>query len=139
MATQEIKNVRLTFSTTQYLIFAVIGFVIWASGVVIVRVLGASFFDTSSILAVLYGVSVIVGVVIQFASPMLVRQAMKDTLIPLVFICGVALMLDGVAIGFTNVYSADTAMKVSVGGWLLWTFGTQLVITLFIVNRAHNS
>ncbi|MEM6528234.1 MAG: hypothetical protein AAF653_08055 [Chloroflexota bacterium] len=138
MTAQEARSIRLTFSTGQYVLYAVVGFVIWLSGVVLVRVLGSRFFESDTILMILYGVSLVLGVAIQSITPLLVRQPMKDTLIPLVFVCGFALMCDGIAIGFTDIYSADSVMKVGVGGWLLWTFGTQLIISLIIVNRANN-
>ena len=131
------KTTRLSFPTSRYVLYAVIGFVIWLSGVVLIRILSDSFFENQSALPLMFGVSLVLGFVIQLISPMLVKQPMRDTMIPIAFICGFALMLDGFAIGFTDIYSANTEVKVSVGAWLLWTFGTQLLITLFMVNRTN--
>jgi len=136
MSTQQIQSSHPQYSTTQYLFYALIGFVIWISGVILVRLLGAAFFEPGSLLLLLlFGISLPTGVFLQFVMPKLIRIPIKDTLIPIVVMAGTALILDGIAIAFTDFYSADVAIKMTVGGWLLWTSGTQLVISLIIIGR----
>jgi uncharacterized iron-regulated membrane protein len=64
-----------------------------------------------------------------------VRLPPRDTLVPVMVICGAALMMDGIAIAFTEIYSSETAVNVVVGGWLLWTFGTQIIISIVMIGR----
>lgn len=140
MSEKSTQTGRSTFTTTQHAVYGLIGFIIWLIGVGLVRILGPGFFEPGSFLLLLmFATSIPFGFVIQYIIPPLIRLPLRETLIPITVMCGTALICDGIAIAFTNVYSADTTIKMTVGGWLLWTFGLQLVITLVLVGRAHNA
>jgi len=126
----------LRFDARQHATFVAIAFGIWLTGVVIVRILPAAAFDADEPWPiVLFVASIGLGIITQLVAPFLVRLPMRDTLVPLMVICGAALMMDGIAIAFTDIYSDETATKVVVGGWLLWTFGTQIIISIFMIGR----
>jgi hypothetical protein len=124
------------FSPRQHATFVAIAFGIWLTGVVVVRLLPGAAFDTDEPWPILLFVASIgLGVVMQLIVPVLVRLPTRETLVPIMVICGAALMMDGIAIGFTHIYSNETAVNVVVGGWLLWTFGTQIIISIFMIGR----
>lgn len=126
----------LRFSTRQYLTYAILAFGIWLTGVVIVRLLPDVAFDANeSWPIVMFIASIGLGVVTQLVLPLLMRLPLRDTLVPVMTICGSALVLDGMAIAFTDIYSSQTTTKVVVGGWLLWTFGTQIIISIIMIGR----
>lgn len=128
--------IRLDFAASQYARFAGLAFGIWLAGVVLVRALPSSSFDTDEPWpVVLFAVSIVLGVVTQWSAPISTGVRAHDALIPIIFVAGVALVLDGIAIGFTEIYSDETDVKVVVAGWLLWTFGTQILISLAMVAR----
>ncbi len=140
MSTQSISSARLSFSLNQYLYYVVLGIFIWITGVVIIRIIGPSFFVVeNSLLFSLFIASIPLGFAVQFSIPTLIRLPMKDTLIPGLVIVIAAIISDGLAITYTDIYSSDISTKMVVGGWLLWTFGFQLLITLIIVNIANSS
>ncbi len=132
------QNTKPTFSSNQYLLYIAIGFGIWVTGVILVRVLGPQFFEPGSPLLIgLFVFSVIFGFVLQMIVPPIIRVPMKDSLIPVSVMVATALICDGLAIAFTNVYSPDATIKMAVGGWLLWTFGTQVMASLILIGRAN--
>ncbi len=132
-------NTKPTFTTNQYLLYVVLGIGIWVTGVIIVRVLGPRFFEPGSfLLLVMFIASLILGFILQFVIPPVIGVPIKDSLIPVSVIVTTALICDGVAIAYTNVYSSDITTKMAVGGWLLWTFGTQLMASLLIIGRANS-
>ncbi len=137
MTTQEPANLDiLSYSARQYASYVGLAFVVWLAFIPVVRALPASAYDTSEPWPILLFVASIgLGIVTQLASPFLVRLPAERTLIPIVVICGCALMLDGIAISFTDIYSSDVEIKVFVGGWLLWTFGSQIIISMLIISR----
>ncbi|GEM_PF-1821452 len=139
MSDQNLVASRPTYTANQYLLYIVIGFVIWVSGVILVRLLGSAVFSQDSpILLLFFGASIPFGILIQYLIPLIIRQPMQNMMIPIIVMVATTLMLDGIAITFTDIYSAETSMKMVVGGWLLWTFGTQLVVSLIVINRANN-
>lgn len=128
----------LRFSARQYLAYGILAFGIWLSGVMIVRLLPDAAFDADEAWPiVMFVASIGLGVVTQLVLPLIIRLPFRDTLVPVMMICGSALVLDGMAIAFTDIYSSQTATKVVVGGWLLWTFGTQIIISIFMIGRRH--
>lgn len=127
------------FTARQHAIFVALAFAIWLTGVVIVRLLGDAFDADEPWPILLFIASIALGVVTQLAIPILVRLPISETLVPVMVICGSALVMDGVAIAFTDIYSSDTATKVVVAGWLLWTFGTQIIISIFMIGRLDQS
>lgn len=141
MTSYENESLAVTrYSLQQHLTYVMLAFAIWLTGVVIVRVLPDSAFDMDESWPILlYAASIGLGIGTQLAAPLMTRLPAPQTLIPIMVICGIALMLDGLAIGFTDIYSSDVETKVVVGGWLLWTFGTQLVISILMVGRAQRS
>ena len=64
---------------------------------------------------------------------------MRETLIPAFVMIFTTLLLDGLAIGFTNLYGGTIEMELAAAGWLLWTFGSQVLITVLFVARALRS
>ncbi len=130
----------LRFDAWQHATYVTIAFAIWLTGVVVVRLLPDTAFDTSEPWSILLFVASIgLGVGTQLIVPTLVRLPLSETLVPVMALCGAALLMDGLAISFTDIYSDDIATKVVVGGWLLWTFGAQIIISIFIVGRSGNA
>lgn len=128
------------FGAKQHATFAALAFAIWLTGVAVVRLLPASAFDADEPWPILLFIASIgLGIATQLAAPVLTRLPARETLVPIMVICGTALMMDGVAIAFTDIYSGETATKVVVGGWLLWTFGTQVIISIVMTGRTRRS
>lgn len=127
----------LRFRVQDHATYLAIAFTIWLAGVLLVRVLGPTAFDTDEPWPILlYLGSIGLGIVTQLVVPFLVRLPTPETLVPIMVICGCALVMDGIAIGFTDIYANDPETKMVVGGWLLWTFGTQIIISLTMIGRA---
>ena len=125
------------FGARQHATYVAIAFGIWLTGVAIVRLLPDAAFDTDEPWPILLFVASIgLGVVTQLVIPTLVRLPTRETLVPVTVICGAALVLDGIAIAFTEIYSSETGVNVVVGGWLLWTFGTQIIISIAMIGRS---
>ena len=140
MSEHDVTVAHPTYTGIQYFLYVFIGLLIWVTGVVLVRLLGPeTFTQDSPVLLLLFSASILLGVVLQYLIPSIIRQPMANSLVPVVIMCGTALICDGVAIAFTDVYSSDITVKMIVGGWLLWTIGTQLVISLIVINRANNT
>ncbi len=128
----------LRYDGRQYAGFVAIAFAIWLTGVALVRLLPSAAFDADEPWPILlFIVSIGLGVATQLLAPVLVRLPAPETLVPIMTICGAALMMDGLAIAFTDIYSSVTATKLVVGGWLLWTFGTQIIISILMIGRLH--
>ncbi len=139
MTTHSPDNVEvLRFDGRQYASFVALAFVVWLAFIPVVRALPASAYDTSEPWPILLFIASIgLGITTQLLAPILVRLPARETLVPIMTICGAALMMDGIAIAFTDIYSSETATKVVVGGWLLWTFGTQIIISILMIGRLH--
>ncbi|MEM8925572.1 MAG: hypothetical protein AAGD35_18865 [Actinomycetota bacterium] len=127
----------LRFRVQDHATYLAIGAAIWLVGVVLVRALGPTAFDTDEPWPILlYLGSIALGVATQLAVPVLVRRPMAETLVPVMVMCGGVLAMDGIAIGFTDIYAGDAETKMVVGGWLLWTFGTQILVSVAMIGRA---
>ncbi|MEM8925562.1 MAG: hypothetical protein AAGD35_18815 [Actinomycetota bacterium] len=127
----------LRFRVQDHATYLAIGAAIWLVGVVLVRALGPTAFDTDEPWPILlYLGSIPLGVATQLAVPVLVRRSMAETLVPVMVMCGGVLAMDGIAIGFTDIYADDAEAKMVVGGWLLWTFGTQILISVTMIGRS---
>ncbi len=139
MTTHQLDGIDpLRFSARQYGAFVAIAFGIWLTGVAAVRLLPDAAFDPDEAWPILlFAVSIGLGIGTQLVVPFLVRLPFRETLVPVMALCGSALMMDGLAIAFSDIYTSDTDNKVVVGGWLLWTFGTQIVISIAMIGR-HN-
>lgn len=140
MTTHDINDLDiLRYTPRQHATYVALAFSIWLTGVAVVRVLPNSAFDTSGPGPIaLFVASIALGVGTQLAIPLLVRLPMDKTFVPVMVICGAALIMDGIAIAFTDIYSSDLDTKVIVGGWLLWTFGTQIIISIVMLGRIRD-
>ena len=127
------------YTALQHATYFGLAFSIWLTGVVVVRLLPESAFDTGEPWPiVLFFASIGLGIGTQLAMPLLVRLPMNETFVPVMVICGAALIMDGIAIAFTDIYSNDPETKLVVGGWLLWTFGTQIIISILMLGRTSD-
>lgn len=129
---------RMNYSFAQYLVFMFVGFLIWLTGVVIVRVVGTSVFSIeSALLPVFFFLSIPIGFINMIATAPIFRVQMRDMMTPALVMVATTLVLDGFAITFTDIYSADSDMTKLVAGWLLWSFGVQLVASIWLIGRAN--
>lgn len=125
-------------SFPQYLLYIFIGFVIWLMGVIIVRIVGDTVFSAGSVwLFAFFALSIPTAFVTMFVTAPICRLPMRDMLIPILGMLGTTLILDGLSITFTDIYSADNNMAMHVAGWLLWTFGIQVVVSMWMIGRAN--
>jgi hypothetical protein len=131
---------RSDYSPTQYLFYTFVGVLIWISGVILIRVLGPDIVSQQSAMyPVLFVLSIPLGVVTQLVIRLVCRLPMREMLIPAFVMIFMALLLDGLAIGFTNLYGPSIEMELAAAGWLLWTFGAQVLISMWMVARAIRS
>ncbi len=129
---------RINYTFAQYLIFMFVGFIIWLTGVIIVRVVGTSVFSAdSALLPIFFILSIPIGFINMIATAPIFRVPMRDMMIPALVMVATTLVLDGLAITFTDIYSADSDMAKLVAGWLLWSFGVQLVASMWLIGRAN--
>jgi len=133
MSQQQVSQLSKA-TISQYAFYMFIGFIIWVSGVVLVRLLGElAFAEGSSLLILLYVVSIPLGVVTMYVTRIICRVPMNEMLTPVLVMLFTTLMLDGFAVGFTQLYGETNEMVRYAGGWLLWTFGAQIVVTMLMV------
>ncbi|MEM9951000.1 MAG: hypothetical protein AAF846_05335 [Chloroflexota bacterium] len=137
MSQQVMTAERTEYTTGQYALFAITGFVIWVLGVVIVRLAGSSVFSADSILLpVFFSLSIPIAFVNTYATRPIFRLQMREMLVPVLVMVFITLMLDGLAISFTDIYSTDGDIVRYAGGWLLWSFGVQVVVSMWIIRQS---
>ncbi|MEO1647173.1 MAG: hypothetical protein AAFR67_18460, partial [Chloroflexota bacterium] len=83
--------------------------------------------------------SIPLGIVTMYVTRFLCRLSMDDMFIPILVMLFTTLTLDGLAVGFTDLYGTTNEMVRYAGGWLLWTFGTQIIITMLMVRPKANN
>ncbi|MEO1254484.1 MAG: hypothetical protein AAFY41_06315 [Bacteroidota bacterium] len=87
----------------------------------------------------MYVLSIPIGIVTMYITRLLCRLSMDDMLMPILVMLFTTLTLDGLAVGFTDLYGATNETVRYAGGWLLWTFGTQIIITMLMVRPKANN
>lgn len=138
---QEIANSSSSnYTMSQYILFGFVGFVIWVLGVIIVRLAGATVFSADNLLLpIFYILSIPIAVVNTMATRPIFRLQMKDMLTPILVMVFVTLMLDGLAVNFTDLYSTDNDIVRYAAGWLLWSFGIQVIASMWMINRVNKN
>jgi hypothetical protein len=123
-------------SRKYYLTFIGWGVFLWAAFLVFMRLLGTPVFSTGNPLllgAYVVSVPVVFGLIIFIAR--LTKTAIHDMLIPIVIIDATALLLDGLAVGFTNFYGDTPDQIAASGAYLLWGVAWTLILALWLAYR----
>jgi len=124
--------------STDHLLFAVIGFVIWLIFIVIARTLGPEILKPESTpLLIIYILSIPLLYILIWMVSKLTGVPLNQMLVPLVVITMVIITLDGIVIGFTNIYGETDAQIRATAGPLLYGPGIGLIMALFL-GRGEN-
>lgn len=116
--------------------FVGLGVVVWLAFLILIRLLGTAVFTIGNpllpvifiaalpmILVTIYVVSAITGV------------ALRDMPIPVFVMTFVALLLDGLSVGFTGLYGETHEQVRASSAFLLWGGGLGMVVSLLLAIR----
>ena len=128
---------RQKFTIAQYMLYMFVGFIIWLAGVIIVRAVGSTVFsEGNALLIVFFILSIPVGFINTMVTRPIFRLPMRDMMIPILVMVFTTLTLDGLAVGFTDIYGIDSDLVRYAAGWLLWSFGMQIIASMWMIHRA---
>lgn len=119
-----------------YLTFVVWGFFFWVAFLAVMRLLGPVVFSTKNpLLFALFILSIPVVWVIIWGVAKLTRTPINEMLVPIVIIDFSALLLDGLAVGFTDVYGSTADQIAASAAYLLWGVALTLIMALWLSYR----
>jgi hypothetical protein len=120
-------------------VFAIImlALILWASGVVLIRLLlpGGALGDGRT--ALVYGAVLVTTVPTVWFAPHLVGLGAQHRQVVTSLVAGVAAMMDGVCIRYTGIYATDPRDLANSAAALLWAIGVAVVIGLLAGLRQH--
>jgi hypothetical protein len=117
------------FTTRQVGLFVVLGIVFWFSGAMLVRIGGPKVFtEGNPLLVVLYILTLPISLGFIAIARALSGVPLRDMLVPSAIMTAVALLLDGVAVGFfSQLYGSTPDWVMHGAGLILWGGGVGLV------------
>jgi hypothetical protein len=120
--------------------FVSIGVVVWLVFLIFIRVLGTNVFTIGNpLLPILYVLAIPMILVTIYVISAITRVPIQDMPMPMFVMTFTALLLDGLAVGFTGAYG-DSHEQIRAGAaLLLWGAGLGLVCTLLLAGRARSS
>ncbi|MEO0563568.1 MAG: hypothetical protein AAF125_15780 [Chloroflexota bacterium] len=117
--------------------YVVIGVIGWAFFVGFIRLLGPAVFSIGSPwLPVMYVVAIPLVFVSTYPIQAAAGTSMRDIVFPVFVITFTAIILDGLAVGFTGIYGATDDQVRASAGILLWGGGWGMVSALILARRA---
>jgi hypothetical protein len=116
--------------------FVLIGVVIWLAFLILVRVLGTTVFTIGNpFLPVIFVVAIPMIIVTIYLVSGMTGVSVRDMPMPVFVMTFTALMLDGLAVGFTELYGDTHEQIRASAAFLLWGGGLGMVCSLILANR----
>lgn len=120
--------------------FIFIGFIVWLSFLVLIRILGTTVFTIgSSLLPIIFVAAIPMIVVTIYVISAITGVAVQDMPMPVFVMTFTALLLDGLAVGFTELYGDTHEQIRASAAFLLWGGGLGMVCSLFLSNRKRTN
>ncbi|MDX2137348.1 MAG: hypothetical protein SF123_04580 [Chloroflexota bacterium] len=118
--------------------FVPIGIAVWLAFLILIRLIGPTVFTIGSpLLPIFYVLAIPITIVTIYLLSAVTRVPIQDMPMPVFVMTFTALLLDGIAVGFTSMYG-ETHDQIRAGaGFLLWGGGMGLVCTLLLAERAR--
>lgn len=123
-------------SPQYYLTFIGLGIALWLIFLIVIRLIGPAVFSTGNPLllaAFVLSIPVVCGLTIVIAR--LTRTPTNEMLVPIVIIDFSALLLDGLAVGFTYLYGPTHDQIAAAAAYLLWGVALTLICALWLSYR----
>jgi hypothetical protein len=119
-----------------YLTFMGLGVFFWLAFLIIIRLMGSTVFSTSNpLLLAVFILSIPLVLVIIIAVARVTNTPTHDMLVPIVIIDFTALLIDGLAVGFTNLYGPTHDQIAAAAAYLLWGVALTLIWALWLSYR----
>lgn len=119
-----------------YLTFIGLGVFFWLAFLIVIRLVGATVFTTGNpLLLGLFVLSIPLVWVIILAVARVTRTPIHEMLVPIVIIDFTALLLDGLAVGFTDLYGPTHDQIAAAAAYLLWGVALTLICALWLAYR----
>ena len=116
-----------------YLTFIGLGVLFWLAFLIVIRLIGTSVFTTGNpLLLVLFIVSAPAVWMIIVAVARVTNTPTNEMLAPIVIIDFTALLIDGLAVGFTNLYGPTHDQIAAAAAYLLWGVALTLICALWL-------
>ena len=119
-----------------YLTFMGLGVFFWLAFLIVIRLMGSTVFTTGNpLLLVLFIVSAPAVWMIIIAVARVTNTPTNEMLVPIVIIDFTALLIDGLAVGFTNLYGPTHDQIAAAAAYLLWGVALTLICALWLSYR----
>lgn len=118
---------------SHYLIFVGFGLLLWLIFLIAIRLIGSSVFSTGNPLLLLaFVLSIPLAPILIIAMSRLTRTPTSEMLIPVVISDITALLMDGLAVGFTDLYGPSYDQIAAAAAYLLWGVGLTLICAVWL-------
>lgn len=113
--------------------FVLIGVLVWLSFLILIRVLGTTVFTIGNpLLPVIFVAAIPMIIVTIYLVSNMTGVAVRDMPMPVFVMTFTALLLDGLAVGFTELYGDTHEQVRASAAFLLWGGGLGMVCSLFL-------
>lgn len=120
--------------------FVGIGFVLWLMFLILIRLIGATVFSTGNpLLPVMFLAAIPLVLVTIVLLGKITAVSMRDMPMPAFVMTLTALLLDGLAVGFTDLYGTSSDQVRASAAFLLWGAGMGLLCSLLLANRGRTT
>jgi len=122
--------------TQYYLTFMGLGVFFWLAFLIVIRLIGSTVFTTGNpLLLVVFILSAPAVWMIIIAVARVTNTPTNEMLVPIVIIDFTALLIDGLAVGFTNLYGPTHDQIAAAAAYLLWGVALTLICALWLSYR----
>ncbi|MBL8163657.1 MAG: hypothetical protein JNJ61_16850 [Anaerolineae bacterium] len=119
-----------------YLTFIGLGIALWLSFLIVIRLIGPTVFSTGNpLLLVAYLLSLPLVWLLTILIARLTGIPTNEMLVPIAIIDFSALLLDGLAVGFTDLYGPTHDQIAAAAAYLLWGVGLTLICAVWLSYR----
>lgn len=116
-----------------YLRYIPLGVVIWLAFLIFIRLVGSSVFSVGNPLLIVFFIAAfpLLWVTIIALAPIF-GVPVRKMFMPVVVMTLTALMIDGIAIGFIDLYGSSDDQVRAAAAYLLWGAGVGLLVSLWV-------
>jgi len=119
-----------------YLTFMGLGVFFWLAFLIVIRLMGSSVFTTGNpLLLAVYILSIPLVWIVIIAIARVTNTPTNEMLVPMVIIDFSALLIDGLAVGFTDLYGPTHDQIAASAAYLLWGVALTLICALWLSYR----